>query len=43
MLYLAQYFNMPIGEVAVTWQEIDGKFLYMHIKTIILNGFMQMD
>ncbi|KAK3099809.1 hypothetical protein FSP39_010096 [Pinctada imbricata] len=24
MLYLAQYFNIPIGEVAIRWQEIDG-------------------
>lgn len=24
LLYLAQYFNIPLGEVAISWQEIEG-------------------
>jgi hypothetical protein len=26
LLYLAQTFNIPIGEVAISWQEIEGKW-----------------
>ena len=25
LLYIAQYFNIPLGEVAISWQEIEGK------------------
>ena len=28
MLYLAQYFNIPIAEVAINWQEIEGMTYY---------------
>lgn len=27
MLYLAQRFKIPIGEVAISWQEIEGMIL----------------
>ena len=30
MLHIAQYYKMPIGEVAVNWTEIDGKYLVFH-------------
>ena len=28
MLFIAQDLGIPIGEVAVTWTEIEGKFLF---------------
>ena len=27
MLHVAQYYKMPIGEVAVSWTEIDGMWI----------------
>ena len=27
MLHVAQYYKMPIGEVAVSWTEIDGMWM----------------
>ena len=33
LLYIAQTLNMPIKEVAVNWQEIDGETYCQHIIT----------
>ena len=43
MLHVAQYYKMPIGEIAVTWTEIDGMYNGKGIFTlndpIGLNGY----
>lgn len=35
MLYIARYFSIPIAEVAVNWQEIEGRSLNMNDNVIV--------
>ena len=36
MLYIAQYLGIPIREVSVNWQEIEGTLVYLQMISIAL-------
>ena len=36
LLYIARYFNIPIAEVAVNWEEIEGNFCLQSMQLFLL-------